>query len=238
MKLKQITDVASVIKKLNFPVCHPKNVSFYHHWDTDCVNEGECIQMLLSSLDMLLPLAVAVFYSQTSVAGGFDGYCDAIYLSPEEFDLKSAYIWSLFKHKSAYKTNFKAKADLWYVQIQGVSDFGKKIFNRMQKQSVLPEELLQLYSSQKIVSDFKQKAVFEVLKEDYVISAPASDFCQSLCREKWIRTIDVSSMELDTLIGSDLLSSLVSNKEKVYLFIDEHRLKTGKKMYSKLLCWY
>lgn len=236
MELKQITDVISVVKKLNFPVCHPEDISFYR-WNEHCVNEDECIKTLSSSLNILLPLAETVFYSQT--LGGDDlGCCHAIYLSLEEFDLKSAYIWALFKEKSAYKIDFKSKADLWYVQVQGVSDFGKIIFNKMQKQLILPEELLKLYFSQKIALDFKRQAVFEVLKDNSFTPASESDFCRSLCREKWIRTIDVTSMTLDTLLSSKLLSSLVNNKEKVYLFINEYKLKSGTKTYVKFICWY
>lgn len=231
MKIKKSDEsILNVIKKIAIPIL---SYGSHEHWlYKKEVSNDKIMNRLQSMPTLLLKLAEHYFYNRN--LGADDSFCSIMFFTSKEFETHLDAVRQIFNKVSACPVQISLREDgMWKIQVQHISCVGQKILEQLRENSLLPPELIQLYMDTQYAVDYMEEALFLITEDDAINdeSCPSA-FVKSLFENDFFRSIDISGMTLQQCTESELVRYIVSNKEKVYVYVD-----SCDEIFGKQLLW-
>ncbi len=235
LEIKYIGDKPNVILENPTIPFHFERGEYIHLYDkTELSSLIEDYTSLSDSL--VLHMARHAFYHNN--VGAENNICTFMYLSKKEFCSQKKYLSLLFKKITIIcEQNDQEDSLIYQIKVQGISNDGLVLLDKMKLNGCLPPILLDFYIEKSYADDYNENAFFELLqKHDYIYCDNLDVWTEKqLVYNKWINSFDVSALTMQQCLEHPLIKVIVNQKRKVYIYICE--CMEVKNLYHKILYW-
>ncbi len=163
------------------------------------------------------------------------GACSIRYVSKEEWEVQETYVSALFCKVSAFLVSkLSERIELVEIHLQGLTDFGLAMADRIMGNESVPEEWKELYGNQKYACDCKEDAVFRVFACEGNLRKPSAAV-ERVVTAEMVNSMNISALTLHQCTENPLIQYLAAKRRSVYIWADEWEKGSG--IYGKGLYW-
>lgn len=181
---------------------------------------------------VLLELAAQYYYF--NLLGKNHPLCRMLYFSDAELRTVTPYIQSCFENVtfSRIRTDI-APYEVWKIKVNGISDFGIEVIKQIKIIDSFTAMLYELYIGDTISSFSDEEGLYECLCDKTHNNYNSDSSMQKLIANKYLRSIDVTNLDISHIAQNDSLNKMFSKNSIAYIYID----KFSPSVKLKTLCW-
>lgn len=182
---------------------------------------------------ILLELAIQYYYFK--LLGTHQPICRMMYFSDDDLLKLRPYIQNCFNSLTLSKIETVLPPyKLWQVKVNGISDFGIEVINKVSSNDDFSIMLHELYIDDKAYSPLNEEdGLYKCLHSSEQKHCDADSTIQDLLANVFLKSIDVTSFANPRIEGSETLNKIVEVKGDVYIYIDDF----SSDVKIKTLCW-